>query len=53
MFCPNGDGTFTAFQPIASIAGGSGWYYEPVLVKPGPGDWADGGPQAEDAFVSA
>ena len=22
MFCPNGDGTFTAFQPIASIAGG-------------------------------
>jgi len=53
MFCPNGDGTFTAFQPIASIAGGSGWYYEPVLVEPGPGDWADGGPQSEDAFVSA
>ena len=53
MFCPNGDGTFTAFQPVASIAGGSGWYYEPVLVEPGPGDWADGGPQAEDAFVSA
>ena len=22
MFCPNGDGTFTAFQPVASIAGG-------------------------------
>lgn len=21
-FCPNGDGTFTAFQPVASIAGG-------------------------------
>ena len=53
MFCPNGDGTFTAFQPVASIAGGSGWYYEPVLVEPGPGDWADGGPQSEDAFVSA
>ena len=53
MFCPNGDGTFTAFQPVASIAGGNGWYYEPVLVEPGPGDWADGGPQAEDAFVSA
>ena len=52
-FCPNGDGTFTAFQPVASIAGGNGWYYEPVLVEPGPGDWADGGPQAEDAFVSA
>ena len=52
-FCPNGDGTFTAFQPIASIAGGCGWYYEPVLVEPGPGDWADGGPQAEDVFVSA
>lgn len=53
MFCPNGDGTFTAFQPVASIAGGNGWYYEPVLVEPGPGDWADGGPQSEDAFVSA
>ena len=52
-FCPNGDGTFTAFQPVASIAGGSGWYYEPVLVEPGPGDWADGGPQSQDAFVSA
>ena len=52
-FCPNGDGTFTAFQPVASIAGGNGWYYEPVLVEPGPGDWADGGPQTEDAFVSA
>ena len=52
-FCPNGDGTFTAFQPVASIAGGNGWYYEPVLVEPGPGDWADGGPQSEDAFVSA
>lgn len=38
-FCPNGDGTFTAFQPVASIAGGSRWYYEPVLVEPGPGDW--------------
>ena len=24
-----------------------------MLVEPGPGDWADGGPQAEDAFVSA
>lgn len=23
-FCPNGDGTFTAFQPVASIAGGNG-----------------------------
>ena len=23
MFCPNGDGTFTAFQPVASIAGGA------------------------------
>ena len=22
-------------------------------MEPGPGDWADGGPQAEDAFVSA
>ena len=53
MFCPNGDGTFIAFQPVASIAGGSGWYYEPVLVEPGPGSWADGGPQSEDAFVSA
>ena len=24
-----------------------------MLVKPGPGDWADGGTQAEDAFVTA
>ena len=24
-----------------------------MLVEPGPGDWADGGPQSEDAFVSA
>lgn len=31
MFCPNGDGTFTAFQPIASIAGGSGQDFRPYV----------------------
>ena len=64
MFCPNGDGTFTAFQPIASIAGGSGWYYEPraiclfllalaFSVSVPNATSHETGSLAEDAFVTA
>ena len=53
LFFPNGDGSFTAFQPIASPAG-AGWYYEALRVQPGGGRIAGGrAPQAEYAYVTA
>lgn len=53
IFFPNGDGTFTAFQPVGSAAGAS-WYYEEMTVAPGPNEWTgDSAPQSDYAFVTA
>ena len=53
MFCPERGRHLHRLPARRLHRGGQRWYYEPVLVEPGPGDWADGGPQSEDAFVSA
>lgn len=52
MFCPNGDGTFLAFQPVGSVAGAS-WYYREMTVKPAESEWQTGGAQSDYGFVSA
>lgn len=53
MFYPNGDGTFTAYQPVGMVAG-AGWYDREMTVKPGASEWAAAkAPSSAYGFVSA
>lgn len=53
VFYPNGDGTFTAYQPVGMVAG-AGWYDREMTVKPGASEWATAkAPSSAYGFVSA
>lgn len=53
MFYLNGDGTFTAYQPVGMVAG-TGWYDREMTVKPGASEWAAAkAPSSAYGFVSA
>lgn len=53
VFYPNGDGTFTAYQPVGMVAG-AGWYDREMTVKPGASEWAAAkAPSSAYGFVSA
>ena len=51
-FYPEQDGSFTAFQPVGSLAG-AGQCYEELHVQPGAKERHSSAPQSEYAFVTA
>lgn len=52
-FYLDGDNSFTAFQPVGSVAGAN-WYYREMSGQIVPNEWADGkAPRSDYSFVSA
>lgn len=53
LFYLDGDNSFTAFQPVGSVAGAN-WYYREMSGQIVPNEWADGkAPRSDYSFVSA